>query len=133
MTFDPRYVIDTMALIWYLTDDKKLSAKASTLFEAAEQGTIQLVIPAIVIAELYYADKKWKLFDDFNQVYREMRAKPYYQFIPFEADHVLDFARDERVPEMHDRIVVGVAKRLGIHLVTSDPAIHKAKAVDVIW
>jgi PIN domain nuclease of toxin-antitoxin system len=45
-------VIDTMALIWYLKQDRKLSLTANRIFKAAEQGETQLLIPAIVVAEL---------------------------------------------------------------------------------
>lgn len=55
---EPLYVVDTHALIWYLLNDKKLSTRAKALFEAAEQHQTMLIISAIVMAELYYANAK---------------------------------------------------------------------------
>jgi PIN domain nuclease of toxin-antitoxin system len=85
------YVLDTTALIWHLKKDKKLGAQASATFEAAKQGQTQLIISAIVLAELYVADQKWGLFEDFSQIYTELRAQPYFSFVAFSPEHVLVF------------------------------------------
>lgn len=59
---EPAYVLDTNALIWSLKNDKKLSPSAAAIFQAAERGETVLIVSAIVIAELFYADKKWGYF-----------------------------------------------------------------------
>jgi PIN domain nuclease of toxin-antitoxin system len=130
---EPAYVVDTMALIWYLKQAKKLSAEASAIFEAAEQVETQLIVGAIGLAELYYADKKWGLFKDFGKVYADLRARSYFSFVDFLPDDVLDFDRDSAVPEMHDRIIAGLARRLNIPVLTSDPSIVQANIVKVAW
>jgi predicted nucleic acid-binding protein len=132
-TIKPLYVLDTSALIWYLKQDKKLSARAAAVFQAAERGETRLIISAIVIAELFYADKKHGLFESFGQAYADLRAKPYFRIVPFFADDVLDFERDAAVPEMHDRIIAGLARRFGAPLITSDPQIEAANLVEVMW
>ena len=127
------YVADTNALIWYLTTNKKLSKRAASIFSAAENGETRICISAVVIAEMYYADKKWGLFEDFAQMYADLKAKPYFRFVPLIADDVLDFDKDSVVPEMHDRIISGVARRLGSPLLTADPQIMAAGIVTVVW
>lgn len=82
---------------------------------------------------MYYANGKHKLFSDFKAVYNQLKHDPQYQFIPFSEDHVLDFDNDLIIPEMHDRIIVGLAKRLNAPLITSDPVIVAAKLVEIIW
>jgi predicted nucleic acid-binding protein len=130
---EPLYVVDTHALIWYLTDDTKLGERAAQVFAAAEQGETRLVVPAIVVAELYYANKKHSWFVDFKQTYEMLKAVPYLRFVPFVADHVLDFDRDRSVPEMHDRMIVGLANRLGAPLLTMDPQIGASELVPIVW
>ena len=132
-TISAAYVVDTHALIWYLLGDKKLSAHALVIFQAAERGETQLVVPAIVIAELYYADKKHRLFANFDKEYTTLKAKPYFLLVDFNPDAVLDFEKDNAVPEMHDRIIVGLARRLGVPLITLDPQITAAKVVTIAW
>jgi PIN domain nuclease of toxin-antitoxin system len=133
MRIEPVYVVDTHALIWYLTNDKKLGRQAAAVFAAAERGETRLVVSAIVVAEMYYANKKNKWFADFNATYRQLRAKSYFRFVHFKADHVLDFDNDATVPEMHDRIIAGLARRLNAPLLASDPQIIAADVVTIIW
>lgn len=131
---EPLYVVDTNALIWYLSQDKRLSDYASDIFDAAERGETRLILSAIVIAELYYSNKKWGLFEDFSAVYNnELKPKPYFEFIPLLADDVLDFTQDAAIPEMHDRIIVGLARRFAAPVITSDSIITAAGVVPVAW
>jgi predicted nucleic acid-binding protein len=132
-TIEPIYVVDTNALIWYLTTDKKLTKRASQIFEAAERGETRLYISAIVVAELYYVNKKWQYFNDFAQTYHTLKAKPYFRFVPFLADEVLDFDKATSIPEMHDRMIAGLAQRLNAPLITSDSLITSANIVTIIW
>lgn len=132
-TIRPAYILDTHALIWYLTQDKKLGPRAQAVFAAAEQGQTQIIVPAIVMAELWYANAKWNLFGDFGALYRDLQTKPYLQFASFTADDVLSFGIVQSVPEMHDRIIAGLALRLGIPLITADPLITAATLIEVVW
>lgn len=127
------YVSDTHALIWYLTADPRLSAFAKSIFEAGVRDETRLILSAISIAEMYYANKKWELFADFRQVYQDLKIQPQYQFVDYQADDTLDFDRDAAVPEMHDRIIAGLARRLGVPLITNDPLIRKAGIVEIVW
>jgi PIN domain nuclease of toxin-antitoxin system len=120
-------------LLWYLTKDKKLSPRASAVFTAAEKGETQIVISAIVIAELFYANEKWRLFNDFAATLRDVLSRPYFQFVHFTAHDVFDFATDRAVREMHDRIIAGLARRLGVPMITADPNIVAANLVEIVW
>lgn len=133
MRIEPVYVVDTHALIWYLTNDKKLGKQAAAVFAAAERGETRLVVSAVVVAEMYYANKKNKWFADFNATYQRLKAKPYFRFVHFKADHVLDFDNDFAVPEMHDRIIAGLARRISAPLLAADPQITAANLVTIIW
>lgn len=133
LKIEPLYVVDTNALIWYLTDDRKLGKQAARVFAAAEQGETRLLLSAIVVAELYYADRKHKLFADFQDVFHHLQSSPFIRFIAFEAEHVLEFDVDKEVPEMHDRIITGLARRLHAPLLTSDPKIAETHLASIVW
>jgi PIN domain nuclease of toxin-antitoxin system len=130
---EPVYVVDTHALIWYLLNDRKLSQRAKTIFQAAEQNQTILILSAMVLAELYYANVKNRWFPDFAKLYEDITSKPYIQFMPVDHTHIPDFMQDAAVPEMHDRIIAGVARRLGAPLISSDPLITAAGIVTIIW
>lgn len=133
MATEALYVVDTNALIWHLTDDSKLGKQARDIFAAAERGETRLVISAIVIAELYYAGRKFGLFADFDALFDRLRTSPHFRLVPFQADHVLDFDRDQDVPEMHDRIIADLARRLNAPLIASDPRIVESGVVVAVW
>jgi predicted nucleic acid-binding protein len=133
MALEPLYVVDTNALIWHLSDDHKLGRQAREIFAAAERGETRLVISAVVVAELYYADKKFGLFADFNAVFYRLQVAPHFRFAPFEAEHVPSFDEDRDIPEMHDRIIAGLARRLGAPLIASDPKIIEAGVTTIVW
>src|SRR5260221_11923079 len=87
---EPFYVVDTHALLWYLLNDKKLSQRAKAIFQAAEQNQTFLVISAIVVAELNYANVKNKWFPDFAKLYVDIAGKPFVRFMPFDHTRVPD-------------------------------------------
>jgi PIN domain nuclease of toxin-antitoxin system len=130
---EPLYVADTNALYWYLIKDKLLTQSASQIFEAAEQGQTRIVISAIVIAELFYLSKKRQVFSDFAAIYRQLQTAPHFQLVDFAPEEVLDFVRHPSIPEMHDRIIVGLARRLDAPLLTSDRIITASSLVSIVW
>ena len=50
-----------------------------------------------------------------------------------DAEDILDFERDTSVSEMHDRIIVGVARRLGVPLLTADRNITASGLIEIVW
>ncbi len=133
MKIEPLYVVDTHALIWYLINSERLGSQAKTIFAAAEQGETYLLISAIVAAEIYYANVKNGWFPNFDLLYQQLQARPYFRFVDFQPDHVLDFNSDSNVPEMHDRIIAGLARRMNAPLITFDSQITRAGIIPVIW
>ncbi len=45
------YIADTHALLWYLTDDNRLSEDANLIFEETEKGEHLIIVPTIVLVE----------------------------------------------------------------------------------
>ena len=46
---------------------------------------------------------------------------------------MLEFEQDAAVPEMHDRIISGLARRIGAPVLTNDPLITQWGLVRVEW
>ncbi len=126
-------MVDTHALVWHLIADPKLGANAKSVFKAADRGDTRLIISAIVLAELFYVNQKWPYFDDFTEAYWDITTHPAMRVEPVNAKDVLDFERDKAIPEMHDRIIVGLARRLRAPLLTRDKPIENAGLVTVVW
>lgn len=133
ITLEKLYVIDTHVLIWYLTDATKLTKPAMEILDAAQRGETLIIIPAIVIAEMYFANVKKRLFEDFAATLHNLQNAASFYFVEFHAADVIDFDRDATIPEMHDRIIAGLARRLNAPLLSNDLIIRAAALVKVIW
>ena len=128
-----RYVADTHALFWYLTSSSQLAAQASAAFDEADNGQALVYLPAIVAAELYYLNKKLSGAIDFNKEMSALLHAGQFLFVPFAAGDTLDFDKDAAISEMHDRIIVGVARRIGATLITRDVQITASGAIATVW
>lgn len=127
------YVADTHALFWYLTASPRLGDKAKDAFDEGARGDALIYLPAIVLAELYFLNEKLGRPIDFAAGIAALQSSSQFIFVPFEATDTLDFAADNAVPEMHDRIIVGAARRLGAACLSLDPQIVSSGLVTTIW
>jgi PIN domain nuclease of toxin-antitoxin system len=128
-----QFVPDTHALFFYLTDSSKLKAGAKAVFNRFDNGEVTLLIPWIVVAELFWLVRKLASSMDFNVEFQKLRNHPQIIFIGLDAEQVLNFSKLDKVTEMHDRIIVGVAYKFGIPLITRDQNIKDSSYVTTIW
>jgi PIN domain nuclease of toxin-antitoxin system len=128
-----RYVADTHALFWYLTNSPRLGSQASLAFDEADQGGAQIYVPAIVLAELFYMNDKLGRQLDFPTEVQRFGSSSQFVLVPFLPEDVSDFEADRAVPEMHDRIIAGAARRLNATLLTRDPQIVQSHRVATRW
>lgn len=127
------YVTDTHGLYWYLIASPLLGANAKKAFDEGKNGNAIIYIPAIVVAELYYLNKKLGEAIDFAVEFARLENSSQFEFVSFNAEDVKDFTVDAAVPEMHDRIIVGVAHRLSAGCLTRDAKIIDSKIVKTLW
>jgi PIN domain nuclease of toxin-antitoxin system len=127
------YVIDTHALFFYLSKSKELSIRAREICARFNQGDVTFVIPWIVIAELYWLIKKRSPEMGFNAEFQKLYDHPNTVFIGLDSEQVLRLSDFNKVTEMHDRIIVGVAHKLNIPLITKDQNIIESGYVTTIW
>lgn len=127
------YVADTHALFWYLTGSPKLGSQALQAFQAAEQGHAKIIVPTIVLAELYFLNEKLGHPLNFLEEYRKMLASGLFEFSPLDEALILFFPYLAEVHEMHDRIVAAVALRLQAPLLTKDEAMRRSGVIIVQW
>lgn len=126
-------VADTHALFWYLTADRKLGAGALAAFQAAESGHGVIYVPSLVVAELYYLLARLNRLAEFAGLYHPLAAAPHIRFVAFRGEDVEQFDSLNGIPEMHDRIIAGVARRLGVPCLTRDPLVINSGLVATVW
>ena len=127
------YVADTHALFWYFTASPLLGAQARAAFDEGKQGQALIYIPAIVLAELYFLNEKKQRPIDFAATFALLTQSAQFVLLPFEPIDALQFERDKAVSDIHDRIIVGVARRVNAALLTRDAQIEKGGVVATVW
>ncbi len=66
------FVTDTHALLWWFTNNPKLSEKAFAIFEKCEKGENAIFVPSIVIAEALSIFDKKRISFNFKKLLKEI-------------------------------------------------------------
>jgi PIN domain nuclease of toxin-antitoxin system len=127
------HVVDTHALYWYLLDAPQLGRAAGAVMDDAFNGNGFLVVPSIVLAELYFINVKHRRPLDFAAEFQWMLSTGRLVFVDFQAADILQFDALATIPEIHDRIIVGVALARSIPILTRDAAIVSSGLVPNLW
>jgi Uncharacterized protein conserved in bacteria len=126
------FVTDTHSLVWYFTDDPRLSKKALKSFEGtAKDG--QVIVPAVVLAEILFIAQKGRVAIDFRETVARIEALDNFEIAPLDLE-VLRMADSIEAPlEMHDKLIVATALCYDSSLITRDEKITKSRAVKTVW
>lgn len=124
------YVVDTHALVWYLTGDRRLGSQAEAVLNDPD---VTLIIPAIVLAEIKDLAHKGRFAQTLGDVLAVIGSDARCRVYPIDLDVV------NATPvqlDIHGSLIAGVA------LVQPDPvdgvltcdrAIISANLVSVVW
>lgn len=126
------YTTDTHSLIWYFVEDSRLSKVALRAFEeTAEEGN--LIIPAVVLAEIMFIARKGRITLTFKQTLVEIETYENFVVAPLDID-ILEIA-DTIKPdlEMHDKIIVATSLFFNAPLITKDKRIRETGIIKTIW
>ncbi len=133
----PEYVADTHALLWYLTNDKRLSSNARTVFEDADKGNNVIWIPGVVLVETVYLIEKARYPTTLITQLLDLLDPPgdNYVIAPLDAGTIRALQSIDRatVPEMPDRIIAATAKHLNLPLISKDATIAAVPDLSLIW
>ena len=129
----PVYVADTNALFWYLTNPAKLSPAADAVFRLADAGGARIVVPAIVIAELFYLTRKIGQGISTAEMLADIGASREFVFSKLGRAQLEAMERVEGVFEMHDRLIAAEGLLRHAPLITKDEVLRDNSTVDVIW
>lgn len=126
------YVTDTHSLVWYFTDDQRLSKRAFKAFE----GTVkegQIIVPMVVLAELMFIAKKGRVALGFADTIARIEIMDNFEIVPLDLDVLKMANRIESLLEMHDKLIVATALCYSASLITRDEQITTSKTVKIVW
>ena len=127
------YVIDTHALIWYLTDNKNLGEKARNILRLTDISKEKIIIPSIVLAEVLYICENKEVGIKFNDILEKLDNSNNYFCYDLNLEVVLKLDELKKIKEIHDRVIVATALLTNAMILTKDKNIRDSKYTDTIW
>ena len=125
------YVVDTHALVWYLTADRKLPGRIARILQAAERGERQVIVPTIVLAEGLRIEEKGRAALAKGRILDWVLRHAALVVVDFDLPTVIAMRELGSEMELHDRIIAATARRLGVAVMTRDRDI--AACAETIW
>lgn len=129
----PVYVADTHALFWYRQDSSKLSPAADAVFRLAMAGGAYILVPAIVVAELYYLTQKLGATQSPSDILADINSSREFVFSELGQADLENLEKVNDVPEMHDRLIAAAALTHEAAIISKDQTFQNRAALDVIW
>ncbi len=129
----PTFVVDTHALVWFLTRDKKLSPRARDVLREAQKGRTRVLVSTIVLAELLYIAERGRAPVQVGEVLKRLKRSPGFSIVDF---NLSTFEAMTQLPaslELHDRAIAATALIHGATLLTKDPALHQLGTPPCLW
>ena len=127
------YIADTNALFWYWKKPSRLSAAADAVFRLAAAGGAYIIVPAIVVAELFYLGQKVGIPMLPSIFLADIARSQELIFSELGQAQLEKMEEIDGVPEMHDRLIVAEALAHHAPLISKDSELRRVKMVDVIW
>jgi PIN domain nuclease of toxin-antitoxin system len=131
-----RAVADTHAVVWYLFDIPRLSARASSIFSEAEERGDQIAVSSISFVEIIYLVEKKRIYAaTFERLANEMqrsKAVLVEVFVDLQISRAMAAVSRDAIPDMPDRIIAATALHLGVPLISRDRRIQLSD-VETIW
>lgn len=129
-------VLDTHAWVWWVSDPKRLSARArEAVDQAAKEGELYLSSISVWEVALLAERGRLRLAMDVSEWIGYCEALPFLRFVPVNNRIAL---LSVRLPgPLHadpaDRIIIATALTLGATLVSKDERILSYPHVDSLW
>ena len=126
------YIADTHALYWYLQMPTKLGPGADAVFRLAEIGDADIIVPAIVVAEIYYLTKKRGQLLLPSSLLDALDKSAGFIFSELGRGQLIGLEKS-KIEEMHDRLIAAEALMRAATVITKDADLQQSSNVATVW
>jgi predicted nucleic acid-binding protein len=127
------YVADAHALGWYFTDDSRLGQEAARVFERSERGECLILVPTVVLAELFHISRKRRIALDFAELLRKVEEKGNFVVTELDLAVIKKLPDTHPLTELHDQIIVATALLYEAKVLTRNGPIRDSGLVKTVW
>jgi len=130
-------LLDTHALVWWISEPKRIPARSSRLINAAIRAGESIAVSSISVWEIamLVARGRLSLTMDTAVWLARVEALPFLTWVPVDNQIALRSVHLEEFPNRDpaDRIIVATALGHGATLVTADASLHRYRPVKSTW
>ena len=126
-------MLDTHTLWWYLKLPARLSTGVSAVFRLAETGNAVIIVPAIVVAELYFLSIKLGQTVALTGLLDSLAEVEGVEVSVLGRTQLELLEQLPEIPEMHDRLIAAEALAIGAPLLTRDAALAASSQIETVW
>jgi PIN domain nuclease of toxin-antitoxin system len=131
--FLPAFITDTHCLYWFRQGSHRLSQAADAIFRQATAGEAHIIIPAIVIAELYYLMQKLGVSLSLPALFQDLSQSTEFIFSELGQAQLEAMERIQGITEMHDRLIAAEALVRQAPIISNDRVLRQSNMLQVIW
>lgn len=124
-------VADTHALVWHLTEPRRLGKGAARALAAADEGRLLCHVPAICLVEVALLHERGRLRVGLGQVLEVLAGHAGYAVLPLDIEQAVEFAGLVGLKDPMDRLIAAAARVVGAPLVSADPTFDGV--VERVW
>lgn len=134
----PKFVADTHALVWHLTESPLLSTEAKRRFLQADSGEAIIYFSVMTMVEILYLYEKGRVPKEFYLLFQNIissKKNESYQIVDFSKEVATSVSEIPRkiIPELPDRLITATAFHLNLPLITKDHRIQSWEGLVTIW
>ena len=127
------YVLDTHTLVWYVSNDPRLSLQAQAIMD---NPLSDFVVPTMVLVEIQFLNAKKRFATDLSTVYTDFIEAKNCTIHPLDEDVV------SQIPtglDIHDSIITATALvyrdllKQPATLITKDSKITQSGLIQTLW
>ena len=130
-------LLDTHALVWWISEPKRIPAKGTRLINAAIRSGEPLIASSISVWEIAMLVERGRLSltMDTNSWIDKVEALPFLAFISVDNQIALRSVHLEGFPtrDPADRMIAATALGHGATLITADAALRKYTHLNTAW
>lgn len=128
-----RFVVDTHTLWWSMRSPQLLSDAATSVFQMAAAGDTTIVVPAIVVAELYFLSVKARQPLLPAILMADLDSGGWAELTALGRPQLAMLDQFPEIPDIHDRLIAAESVYRQAPLVTRDRLLIASPQVETIW
>lgn len=126
------FVADTHAIIWHLTDPRRLARRAKRAFAAADAGRWLCYVPVVALLEIWLLHERGRLRIGPAQILEVLAAHPGYTILGLDIEQALEFGSLASVRDPLDRVILAAARVTNSRLVSADDELED-HGIERVW